>query len=323
MFNKMDSFIKEKNFSGIVRIEKNHDLLFEKAYGYRDYYNEIPNQINTKFALASGSKFFTALGVLKLVESGRILLEDNLFDYIKRPHSYKDVTIRQVLSHTSGLPDYYDEDLVDEFENFKVSIPWFELEKPSDYYPVMPRAEMKFEPGTNFHYNNGGYILLAILIETLTGDYYKYLDQEIFKPFDLRNTGYYKFNALPKNTAYGYLEENNEIISNIYHLPIRGGGDGGIYSTGHDLHKLWKNFFDYKILNETLTAEMIRPQASTDGAYGLGVWLDDTVKIIGSDVGVSFKSCYHQGMMITIISNTSEGTWQIFDKIKRQLNDQL
>lgn len=325
MLDKLNTYLIENNFYGLVRIEKDSKEIFSKAYGYRDFNNKIKNDLHTKFAIASGTKFFTAIGVMKLVEENKIALDDSIFDYIKRPFNYKDVTIRQVLSHTSGLADYYDEDIVDESMPFKVAIPWFELEKPSDYYPIMPNLESKFPPGEKFNYNNSGYILLAILIESISGDYYHYLQENILAPLGLVNTGFYPFNNLPSNTAIGYQTVNQTLISNIYQLPIRGGGDGGIYTTGEDLHKLWQGFMSYQLLTKALTEDMKKAQVNTEGIYGLGLWLDDGYKLLGSDVGVSFKSTYNQDshMIITVISNTSDGVWQVFKTIKKTADNQL
>ncbi|MBI9013961.1 MAG: serine hydrolase [Clostridiales bacterium] len=330
MFKTLESIIEEKKFSGVITIQKKNKIIYNRAFGYLDRANKVRNDINTSFGIASGTKLFTALGVLKLVESKQLSLDSKLFDIIERPFASYDpnVTIKQLLSHTSGLPDYYDEDLIDDFDNFKVSVPWHELLKPSDYMAVMPDRPMKFSPGENFHYNNGAFVFLAMVIESLSGDYHQWIEEEIIKPNSLNKTGFYKLNQLPENTAHGYIDMADSWRTNIYSLPIIAGGDGGIFTSSDDLITLWKQLLDYKILSEDLTEILLTPHAETneEGHYGLGIWLDQkkdiyNPSIVGADAGVSFISTHKikEKLTINILSNTSEGAWEVNPSIQELL----
>jgi len=330
MFKTLESIIEEKDFSGVITIQKNNTVIYNKAFGYLDRANKIKNNIDTSFGIASGTKLFTALGILKLVEEKKLSLDSKLFDIIKQPYNGYDptVTIKQLLTHTSGIPDYFDEDIIEDFDNFKVSVPWQELLKPSDYMAVMPDRAMKFSPGEKFHYNNGAFVFLAMVIETLSGDYHQWINETIIKPNGLSKTGFYKLNQLPGNTAHGYIDMDNSWRTNIYNLPIIAGGDGGIFTNSEDLITLWKQLLDYKILSQDLTDILLTPHTETneEGYYGLGVWLDQkkdiyNPAIVGADAGVSFisKHMIKENLTINILSNTSEGAWEVNAPIKELL----
>lgn len=332
MHHKLKAFIEEENFSGVVTIRKDNNLLFNEAFGYRDRSNQINNDLNTKFGIASGTKLFTALGIMKLVEEKKLNLDTKLFDIVDMPYpSYNpSVTIKELLTHTSGLPDYYDEDLVDDFDTFTIATPWHLLLKPTDYLSSMPNRPMKFAPGEGFHYNNGAFVYLSVVIEIITGDFHQWIKDKIIEPLHLNNTGFYRFDQLPTNTAMGYIETKESWKTNIYNLPIIGGGDGGIYTNTDDLFKLWDGLYSNKILPASLTEILLTPHTKTndDGYYGLGVWLDKEkgkIKstIVGSDAGVSFYSSHNEskGLTFNVLSNTSEGTWNILKHIRAYLED--
>jgi len=325
MFEKLTKLINENNFSGVVYVEREGQVLFHEAYGFLERANKIENKKDTSFGVASGTKLFTGLGILKLIESDKLKLDSKVFDIIEKPFSSynKDVTVEHLLTHTSGLADYFDEDLVEDFDNFKIDKPWHELLKPSDYYSSLPDRPMKFEPGSEFNYNNSGFVLLAMIIEKLTGDYHTYIDEVIVNPLQLKSTGFYKLNALPKNTAYGYIDEENGYRTNVYNLPIIGGGDGGIFTSANDLSKLWHALMEYKLLSPSMTDNLFKAHTPSeeDDYYGLAVWLDSDINpyIVGSDAGVSFVSRYikDKDIIISILSNTSDGAWSISRELSK------
>lgn len=331
-FEKLKKMITKKEFSGVVTIKKEGVIIFDNASGFLERSNKVKMEKNTKFGIASGTKFFTALGILKLIEEDKLKLDDYAFNYIEKEFSTYDkkVTIKQLLTHTSGIPDYYDEDFIEDFDTFKLSVPWFELRKPSDYLNEMPHREMKFNPGEIFNYNNSGFIFLSVIIEKITGNYYEYI-HKILANINIKNTGFYCLDALPNNTAIGYLNNDlNSYENNIYKLPIIGGGDGGIFTNTYDLLYIWEELIKGNIINIELVNEMISPQIydSNNIYYGYGIWLKKENNsyipyLIGSDPGVSFYSCYIPDKKIScnILSNTSDGVWGILSDIKKILKE--
>lgn len=324
MKKKLQQLIKDNNFSGIVAVKTSSDEIV-LCNGYYDRANKLGINESTSFAIASGAKFFTALGIMRLVEEQQLSLEEKVFDIIKLPFKSYDpsVTVKHLLTHTSGLPDYYDEEEIE--GELHLDIPWFKLMKPSDYIPVLPDKNMKFSPGEKFNYNNSGFILLSLIIELITGDYYKWIDNEIIKKANLRHTGYYQFDKLPKNTAHGYIElENGNYKTNIYNLPIRGGGDGGIYTCQNDVILLWNAFISGEIVRketvETMLDEHVKGKRLS---YGLGVWLEEKdgklhPLVIGEDYGVSFETGYNldSNDIYVLLSNNGARLWPIIKVIK-------
>jgi len=218
-----------------------------------------------------------------------------------------------LLAHTSGIYDYYDEEIEQDFEHFSVDIPWSELETPTDYDPLFRDKPMKFSPGERFSYSNGGYVFLGMLIEKITGRLYRdFIREHVLKPAGMDHSGFFSFNDLPENTANGYLEDRR--TTNIYHLPLRGGGDGGMYTTTDDLRAFWDSLFANRILPAELTDTFLKTHYrfnNTDG-YGCGIYkrLDDSMfSIGGGDAGVGFDSRYivQEKLNINIHSNITNG----------------
>src|SRR5262245_25050519 len=238
----LDLSLEAHGFSGVVSIRQRGAVLYERAVGYADRSNKIENTIDTRFGIASGTKFFTALAIGKLIEDQKLSFSTKVKDCIALsfPHYSPEITIRHLLTHTSGIPDYYDEENIADFDNFTLSTPWYALKGPSDYLAVFPDQPMKFAPGERFSYSNGGYILLGVVIEELTGlKYQDFVERAIFKPIGMQRSGYFASNKLPEKTAFGYVEEADGWRTNIFNLPIVGASDGGAYTTVHDIDLLW------------------------------------------------------------------------------------
>jgi CubicO group peptidase (beta-lactamase class C family) len=207
------------------------------------------------------------------------------------------------------------------------------LKGPQDYLAVFPDEPMKFMPGEKFSYSNGGYILLGVVIEALTGQRYQdFVEQKIFKAAGMERSGFFPFNKLPEKTATGYIEEEQGWRTNIYNLPIIGASDGGAYTTVQDVAALWKAFWAGKILSKELVELYARPQIKTeaegeDTYYGCGLWMHENEGknreeyFVGCDAGVSFKSSVNreQELQITVMSNTTEGAWSALKEIQAAL----
>lgn len=327
--------IKEDHFSGAIHITQNDETIFANAYGYANRADKIPNRIDTSFGIASGTKLFTALAVGKLIEDGKLTLDSRVFDIVKysfnRKYYDERITVAQLLSHTSGIPDYYDEDIIDDFDNFELSVPNHKLKSPYDYLVTFPEREKKFAPGNGFSYCNGAYILLSAIVETLADiPFQKYVEERILEPMNMKHSGFFSFNALPTNTALGYITDGDIVRTNIYDLPIIGSGDGGMYTSVTDMVKLWHNLLNDKILSPSLTSTFLKPHASMNdegklfAGYGNFMYkLDNGYAryIVGCDAGVSFKSCYHEphNVQYTVVSNTTDGAWSMIDLIDKAL----
>jgi CubicO group peptidase (beta-lactamase class C family) len=318
---EVDRVAVESGFSGVVRIDQDGAIAFAQGYGMADRAHEIPNTIDTQFGLASGGKGFTALAVVRLIEAGTLELATTARSILgpDLPLIDDGVTVEQLLTHTSGIGDYIDEDDEDaEITDYVMPVPVQELATIEQFVKVLDGFPTKFAPGERFSYCNGGFVVLALIAERASGTPYHEQVEQVCARAGLRDTAFLRSDELPGRAATGYLAVDG-LRTNVLHLPVRGTGDGGIYSTAADVHLLWSAFLGGRIVSPDWVAEMVRPRndAPEDHKrYGLGFWLHETtdaVILTGYDAGVSFRSVHGptSGITYTVISNWSEGAWPI------------
>lgn len=300
------------DFSGVLSVRRGDDVLGAWAVGLADRTADSPNTPDTRFALASGSKTFTALTVLSLVRDGalrldttaRSILEDDL------PLIAADVTIDHLLTHRSGIGDYLDEDL-DVYP--PLSIPAQQLTTTPAFLPMLGGYPTKFPAGQRFSYCNGGYVVLALLAERASGTPYAQLvGERVFEPAGMTASGFPRSDHLPVRTAIGYLDDGR---TNVFELPVIGSGDGGAYSTAADLHRFWLALLEGRIVPPEYTAlavEEVTAKADDDLGYGRGVWLfKGEVILSGEDHGVSAISRHDRaaGVTVTALANRAAPIW--------------
>jgi len=320
--------LADNEFSGSVLVRKGGKKLIEKAYGYADYSNKVPNEINTRFATASAGKVFVAVGILQLIEKGLLKFGDKIGDILDfdLKNIDKDIEVEQLLTHTSGTPDYFDEYEMDEYEELWTDFPNYRIRSNRDLIPLFINKPMMYPKGTKFQYNNTGFIVLAIIIEVITGmDFDKYLRENIFNPCGMHSTGYYELDSLPEKCASNYIydEKRKTYRTNIYSVDAKGTGAGGAFTTINDIEKFWDNLMKYSLLSEEMTLDMFKCHSKDkDDSYGYGIWLiEQKERVIpyftGSDPGVSFMSSYdiENNLLIVLISNFGEDVWKIHKRI--------
>ncbi|MBB6480346.1 serine hydrolase domain-containing protein [Spirochaeta isovalerica] len=318
----------EINFSGMVLVRDGQNPLYREAFGYADRSNRIPNREKTRFAIASGTKTFTAAGIFRLIDRGKLTLDTPLHSVVKEdfPLIDKAVTIDSLLSHRSGIYDYLDEELIDDYDGFELAVPNHKLYGPRDYIPML-HGDMKFPPGERFSYSNSGYILLALVIETLSGQSFSgFIEEEVFKPAGMNHSGFFEMNRLPGDTAYGYIDDNKDWKTNIFDVPVKGCGDGGAFTTAEDLSLFWFGLMKGSLLSEHSLACMTEKVSSVkpETGYGRGLWIGfDREKYLymeGCDAGVSCLSVYYSdARYFTVLSNTTTGAYPLRTLIHEQL----
>ena len=320
--DELSALVSETGFSGVVRIDQDDRIEFVRAYGLAHRGFEIPNRVDTRFAIASGAKGFTALAVVSLIEEGVLELSTPARSVLGRDLPLIDdgVTIEQLLAHRSGIGDYLDEEAGFEVADYVMPVPVHELATTEDYLAVLDGHASKFAPGERFAYSNGGFVVLALIAERRSGvPFHELVEQRICRPAGMMDTEYLRSDELPARTAVGYVDVDGDWRTNVFHLPVRGSGDGGIYSTVADINSFWQAFFAGRIVSKDWVAEMTRPRSDVPAQskrYGLGFWLHrstDAVILEGCDAGVSFRSVHDPRTRVTqtVISNTAEGAWPI------------
>ncbi|MCL2719512.1 MAG: beta-lactamase family protein [Lachnospiraceae bacterium] len=317
-------------FSGVFAVNSGQGIIFEKSCGFRNRSEKLLNNSETAFAVASVTKLFTGLAVCKLIDEGKLSLDSKLCDIL--PYDLgridKRVTIFQLLTHTSGIGDYIDEEAEDcdeQLEKLNKKYPVYLWERLDYYLQMITPLPPKFEPGARFGYSNAGFIILGLVIEAASGiSYQQFVTDKIIKPCGLVGTGYYRMDALPANTAYGYKKDNEsgEWRMNIFSMPVVGGSDGGLFTCPGDLDKLWRAIFAYKILSEKTTQLFLHPHAKFDenGAYGLGVYISNRADklvyfAVGGDCGVDCFTAYLPGREISVsaLGNSNVNTYSLLE----------
>jgi CubicO group peptidase (beta-lactamase class C family) len=280
-YEKVDSIISNlasnNKFSGVVLIAENGKVKYNKAVGYIDYANHKPLNKYSIFELASVSKQFTAMTIMMVKEKGLLHYDDLVEKYINIP--YKGMTIRQLLTHTSGLPDY--QAIMDSYwDKSKVADNDDIINYLNKYAP--PKL---FEPGEKYLYSNTGYVLLASILEKVSGrDFIEFCNTEIFNKLKMNHTAIRSLQekAKIKNFAIGhvFVPERNDYIradsfpSSNYTIWLGNRkGPGRISSTADDLLKWDQALYTNYLLSQTTLEEAFTPMLLNNGAisnYGFG-----------------------------------------------------
>lgn len=281
----MQAQVDVNRFNGNVLVAKNGQILYQKAFGYANYDTKTPLTLNSLFELASVSKQFTAMSILLLKEKGKLSLSDSLRKFFPEL-PYLGITIRHLLTHTSGLPDY-EEAMAAKWNPKKVAfnadlIRFLAQEKPATL----------FRPGQKWVYSNTGYALLASIVEKVSGQpFAQFTAQRIFKPLGMNRSRIYNTRRSSTEVipdyAYGYvysdslsrhvLPDSVASFRFVYYLDgIQ--GDGTVNSTVGDLLKWDRALKNHTLLSEAMQREMLSGQTLIDSVrqryYGYGVGID-------------------------------------------------
>lgn len=318
----------DKNFSGVISVTQKGRNVFQKAFGYSDLPNKIPNRIDTKFPTASAGKVFVAVGILQLIEKGSLSFDSKIGDIMDMNFKEIDPNIKvsQLLTHTSGIPDYFDESKMDNYAELWRDYPNYKIRTSKDLVPLFINKPMMFRPGKKFLYNNTGFAVLGLIIEAITSIRFdEFLERNVFIPGGMTNTGYYELDRLPENCANAYIydEEREAYYTNIYSVDVKGTGAGGAFTTVVDIEKFWDNLLGKKLVTGEMLEKMLSPQVK-ENCYGYGVWIREKEKgsyihyFQGFDPGVSFVSSHdsEDNLLITITSNFSCNVWRLNKKIR-------
>jgi len=323
--DEVDALAERTGFSGVVHVETGEQVEIARAYGLADRAHAIANTVETQFAIASGSKALTALAVVSLVDEGVLDLATTARSVLGTdlPLIAADVTVEHLLAHRSGIGDYLDEESDAAIIDYAMPVPVHALAETEDFLAVLDGYPTAFPAGERFAYCNGGYVVLALITERASGTSFHDLVQErVLDPAGMADTAYLRSDELPGRAAVGYLSDDAP-RTNVHHLPVRGNGDGGAYSTVADIATLWRALLAGRIVPPRWVAEMVRPRSDVprdSRRYGLGFWLhpsSDAVLLTGYDAGVSFQSSHDPapGTTRTVISNSSEGAWAMAELV--------
>lgn len=293
MASMMKAYHDYSMFDGAVLVAENGKVVYKGAFGLANREWNIPNTTSTKFMLGSISKPLTATLALIQVQKGLLSLDSTVDSYLpefrKKPAAK--VTIRQLLSHTSGMPNY---DAISDFFP-RISRQKYTREEYVKVYIDLPLA---FKPGTQYAYSSWGYFTLGYIMERVTGKSYSDLmTQDIFGKAGMHNSGSYYHTQIVPNRATGYDYSFGGFTSADFRDQTNTMGTGDLYSTVEDLFKFHLALSNYTLLNKELTEQMFTP-GMAPARYGLG-WFNQPFKYTATD---SVASNFHLGMTEGFIS---------------------
>ncbi|MFT3862170.1 serine hydrolase domain-containing protein [Micropruina sp.] len=302
----------ENGFTGAIRVQVGDRRLFDDAFGLAVRAHGIPNTTQTRFAMASGSKTFTALAVLSLVAEGVLALDDPVRRWLREdvPQVDDAVTLRHLLGHTAGVGEYLNDDA--DADAYLMPGSMHSYTSPEDFIALLD-VPMLAAPGSRFEYSNGGFVLLGLVAQRAAGTRYQDLvRQRVFGPAALAHTDFLRSDELPGSAALGYLYPDSQ-RSNIFHLPIEGSADGGAYTTVGDIRRFWLALAAGAIVPSELVEQMTTPATPHDPGwpYGLGLWLPTPGGVwamVGADAGVEMMSEHVAALDLTwtVLANESD-----------------
>ncbi|MET2011860.1 serine hydrolase domain-containing protein [Microbacterium chocolatum] len=325
LFAALDDAARGSGFDGVVSVDVDGDLVGARAYGFADRAFGVANTVDTRFGVASIAKGFTAVAVRALIADGTLSADTAVRGILRDDLPLIDdaVTVEQLLTHTSGIGDYLDESGDGEVTDYVLDVPTHRLDTTEAFLAVLDGRPQVSAPGTAFAYNNSGYVVLALVAERASGiPFHDLVEQRVFAPAGMERSGYLRMDTLPGDAARGYLFDDDDDRTNVLHLPVRGSGDGGVYTTAADLSRFWRALSDGTLLPKDATDDLVRPRETVDEEdlrYGAGFWLDldgPGMLLEGYDAGVSGRSRFdpETRATVSIVANTSEGAWPVIER---------
>lgn len=339
LFGKKEkSIMSFINFSGVFGVYEGTNIIESGAYGFADKNFRIKNNTSFSYGTASGTKGFTTVSILTLAAENKLNLDDSIKKLLNtKAENYgsldwlsEKVTVRNLLNHTSGVPDYFDEDYVDDFEEALCRNANYHYEKPADFFPLIEnmwkKQQAPYSSTGTFKYSNGGFVLLAAVAEAVSGmSFPSFVKQHVFTKLNMKSTGFFRLDETPPDgivCATGYQQNGR---SNIYEIPVIGGGDGGSFTTLADMAQFWHNL-DPELNPKSTISSFVEKAWSPciegdDGLYGLGFWMrkenPHIVFLEGFDPGVQFFSFYNRvtKRSLTICLNDEQSNcMEVFEK---------
>ena len=298
----------EQGFSGSVLVTRGEHVLLEFCGGPANRATGTAVHPGTRFGLASLSKPYTAATVLSCVRDGLLAVGDRVVDVLpaeRRPRTLDPaVTVHHLLTHTSGIGDYAEEEedtahYVADYGSLWVDRPMYRMERPDDFLPLYTDLSPIFTPGAKFHYCNGGYVLLGAVLEQVTGTpFAAAVSDRVFGPAGMTGSAYLRSDEPDPDVAVGYVPRKGDEPwrSNVFSVPVIGGGDGGGHSTAADLDRFLRAVASGSLLGPETTALMLEPHVAVGEGWhmGYGVFLGPggSVGHGGGDPGVETGARY-------------------------------
>jgi CubicO group peptidase (beta-lactamase class C family) len=293
----VQAYVDNKQFMGSALVARDGKVLFSKGYGFANLEWEVPNSPTAKFRLGSITKQFTAACILLLEERGKLKVDDPVKKYMPdAPAAWDKVTVFNLLTHTSGIPNFTG------FPDYASTeaIPT----TPEKLVARFRDKPLEFEPGEKWNYSNSGYVLLGYLIEKISQQSYsQFVQENIFTPLGMKDSGYDSNSAVIPHRASGYVPGEKGVTNAGYidmSIPLSA---GGLYSTTEDLLRWEQGLMGGKLLSAASLQKMTTP-FKNDYAFGLAVHTANGHKVIehgGGIEGFNTSLAYYPEDKLTVV----------------------
>lgn len=321
----VERLCKADVFSGAVLVAHGKRTLLETACGEASKRYHVRNGVDTRFNLGSMNKMFTAVAILQLADQKRLGLDDTIDKYVDEswlPRAItSQVTIRQLLSHTSGLGSYFNDTF------FKSSRDQYR--ELADYKPLLAGEKLKFKPGTRFSYSNTGMLLLGAVIEKVSGkDYFDYVRQFVYRPAGMTRSDSYAMDDPVPDLAMGYIRDPKAPLgwreNNFMHV-LRGGPAGGGYSTVRDLRAFAAALEEGRLVPKALLAKAWTKASDTSYGYGFVTDTGRAGHVVGHTggfpgIGVELDMYLDRGYTVASLSNYDDAGPMLAGRIREILS---
>ncbi len=300
---QLEEWSRTRDLSGRVLLTQAGATLFEGCYGLADRAAGMPVSSRTRFGLASVTKMFTAVAIADLVVAGRLGFDDRVVDILppeRRPSTLRpDVTVHHLLTHTSGIADYCEEDdespaYLEDYGTLWDERPSYGMLRPADFLPLFGDLAPYRPPGERWQYSNAAYIVLGLVIEEVASRPYTDVVQErVFDRAGMAASGFFRLDEARPDVAVGYLprESPDDLWrTNVYRVPVIGGADGGAFSTAGDLDLFLHRLADGTLLGSAQDVVLAQHVDIGDGyhhGYGVLHYPDGRYGHGGGDPGVA------------------------------------
>jgi len=324
---ELEAFVKklgaEDAFSGTVLLAKDGQVLYKGAFGVANKDYNVPNKIDTKFNLGSMNKMFTSVAIAQLVEKGKLSFDDPLAKFVPdfpNAEAAKKIQLKHLLSHTAGLGGYFS----DRYQK----LARHQIRTVDDMMRLVREDEkdVKFEPGSKWQYSNTGMMVLGKVIEVASGqDYFDYVRENIYKPAGMTNTDSYELDKVNANLAVGYHKQFTdagvEWSNNVFAHVMRGGPQGGGYSTVDDLLKFDQALRSGKLVSAEMLKTLTSPKPELNSPnYGYGFQASaQSTGHGGGFLGINsnLEMFLGSGWTAIVMSNYSQGAASVQTKMSR------
>jgi CubicO group peptidase (beta-lactamase class C family) len=319
--------LEAAEFCGVVELRQSGQSLFAAARGFSTPRWRVNNTMDTRFDTASITKLFTSVAVLQLVAAGKLALDAPIHDHVDLTGTTisPDVTLRHLLTHTSGIADDADEEAGEDYAQVFRDRPCYSITTTADFLPQFAFKPRLAEPGAQCRYCNVGYILAGLAIEKVTGcSFRSFVTSEVFGRAGMTRAGFFDRREAEPDVAEGWdRTPDGGWQSNIFSYPPIGSPDGGAHATAGDLHGFLAALRADVLLPPDLRQTFFTPQVRHPSGvwFGFGLEFDGSVySKDGMNAGASGKLIHYEafGVDAVVLSNSASGAWPVVDELDRR-----